>query len=73
MSDRLIVGDQLGDEEDSYCGGYFGRDSHYIKRVEAVGADWVVAREVPYGDIAFAYGPRIHEDLAEYVCTRNGR
>lgn len=28
-----------------YCGGHFGRDSYERKRVEAIGADWVVARE----------------------------
>lgn len=28
-----------------YCGGLFGRHSYGEKRVEAVGADWVVARD----------------------------
>lgn len=28
-----------------YCYGYFGRDSYGDKRVEAVGADWIVVRE----------------------------
>lgn len=28
-----------------YCGGHFGRDSYDDKRVEAIGADWVVVRE----------------------------
>lgn len=28
-----------------YCGGYFGRGSYGLKRIEAIGADWVVARE----------------------------
>jgi hypothetical protein len=32
-----------------YCGGVFGGDSYSTKRVEAVGFDWVVVREV-YGD-----------------------
>jgi hypothetical protein len=27
-----------------YCGGRFGRDSYDRKRVEALGVDWVVAR-----------------------------
>lgn len=27
-----------------YCGGAFGRDSYARKRVEAVGADWLVVR-----------------------------
>lgn len=36
----LRVGDMLY----GYCGGYFGRDGYYDKRVEAIGSDWVVAR-----------------------------
>ena len=31
-----------------YCGGMFW-DSHDCKRVEAIGADWVVARELGRG------------------------
>lgn len=27
-----------------YCGGCFGRDSYDDKRVEAIGADWLIAR-----------------------------
>lgn len=37
-----------------YCGGYFGRDSYNDKRVEAVGADWVVAREEDSGHVVLA-------------------
>lgn len=37
-----------------YCNGYFGRDSYDSKRVEAVGADWVVARS-EYGTVEFCY------------------
>ncbi len=28
-----------------FCNGYFGRASYSDKRVEAVGADWIVARD----------------------------
>ena len=28
-----------------YCNGFFGRDSYGDKRVESIGADWVVVRE----------------------------
>ena len=28
-----------------FCGGCFGRDSYSNKRVEAIGADWVVVRD----------------------------
>ena len=41
-----------------YCGGYFGREiqAYDVKRVEAIGADWVVARsvEATYADPLFA-------------------
>lgn len=30
---------------DGYCNGYFGRDSYGEKKIEAVGADWIVVRE----------------------------
>jgi hypothetical protein len=29
-----------------YCNGFFGRNSYNEKRVEAVGTDWVVARDL---------------------------
>jgi hypothetical protein len=35
---------RVGDILYGFCGGYFGRDSYKDKRVEAIGADWVVAR-----------------------------
>lgn len=45
-STPLRVGDRLEESEGyAFCGGYFGRDSYEAKRVEAVGADWVVARD----------------------------
>lgn len=28
-----------------FCNGFFGRDSHQLKRVEAFGYDWIVARD----------------------------
>lgn len=49
-----------------YCGGAFGRDSYDIKRVEAIGADWVVARnQQGSGDPVFYQGSP--EDLEEYT------
>lgn len=36
---------RVGDVLHGFCGGWFGRDSYSDKRVEAIGADWVVARE----------------------------
>lgn len=46
--DELRVGALLK----GYCGGAFG-DSYEDKRVEAVGFDWVVAREVDSGRVVF--------------------
>jgi len=56
-----------------YCGGVFGRDHYNHCRVEAVGVDWVVVRQVdfdcegqgPYPE--FAQGDTIHQDLEEYT------
>jgi|APSaa5957512622_1039677.scaffolds.fasta_scaffold27300_5 hypothetical protein len=51
MSDPLPPGTpparplRVGDVLYGYCGGIFGRDSYGAKRVEAIGADWVVVRE----------------------------
>ncbi len=36
-----------------YCNGHFGRDSYSVKRVEAIGADWIVARSEA-GEVCFA-------------------
>jgi hypothetical protein len=45
MSDApLRVGDELGTDDDAYVGGCFGRNYDGPFRVEAIGADWVVAR-----------------------------
>lgn len=37
-----------------FCGGEFGRDGYADKRVEAIGTDWVVAREIVDGTPVFA-------------------
>ena len=36
---------RVGDVLYGFCGGWFGRDSYGDKRVEAIGADWVVVRD----------------------------
>lgn len=36
---------EIGTLLNGYCNGFFGRDSYGEKRVEGVGADWVVVRE----------------------------
>ena len=37
---------RIGDTLYGFCGGCFGRDSYDDKRVEAIGSDWVVVREI---------------------------
>lgn len=37
-----------------FCNGYFGRDSYENKRIEAIGVDWIVAREIESGEVLFA-------------------
>ena len=34
----------VGQELKGFCSGYFGRDEYGPNRVEAVGKDWIVAR-----------------------------
>ena len=46
---EIMVGQVLK----SYCNGYFGRD-FYGGRVEAVGYDWIVARD-EFGVVFMAY------------------
>lgn len=55
---------RVGDILHGFCGGSFGRDSYGDKRVEAIGADWVVAREEDSGDAWFCTGDP--EELTEY-------
>ncbi len=47
-----------------YCGGAFGRDSYDDKRVEAMGADWIVVRNRA-GRPEFTTGSP--DELAEYL------
>lgn len=65
----LMVGDTLL----GYCRGHFG-DSYEPKRVEAAGADWIVARTIDpvEGDpgVLFASGVNVHVDLWK-ACPRN--
>ena len=59
MAETLRVGDVLP----GFCGGHFGRDSYDDKRVEAIGADWVVARGQAGGTWFYRGDP---ERLTEY-------
>lgn len=45
---------RIGDMLYGFCNGFFGRDSYGDKRVEAIGSDWVVARD-ERGRAEFAY------------------
>lgn len=62
----LAVGDVLH----GFCGGIFGRDSDACKRVEAFGADWVIARGLHWGHtrgVHVAVGGRVLFDLVQYL------
>ncbi len=61
MGPRFFLGSILY----GYCDGHFGRDSYDKKRVEAIGVDWVVVREIDSGQVLFASGARIHEKLVK--------
>lgn len=55
----LRVGDKIG----GFCGGAFGRDFWGDATVEAIGSDWVVARD-GHGEVWFTEGDP--ERLCEY-------
>jgi hypothetical protein len=57
---------RVGDTLYGFCGGSFDRESYDNKRVEAIGADWLVARDEDGYVWLYRGAP---EDLAEY---RNG-
>lgn len=58
----ILVGQLL----EGFCRGCFGRNSYEDKRVEAVGVDWIVARD-SNSEVVFAYDKDIHEILEEDV------
>lgn len=45
----------IGDVLHGFCGGYFGRDHYDCTRIEAIGPDWLVARDED-GCLSFAAG-----------------
>ena len=51
-----------------YCGGYFDHDSYGNKRVEAIGADWIVVRDDD-GKPDFYHGNL--ENLESYTVKEN--
>ncbi|MEV0247932.1 hypothetical protein AB0H76_15170 [Nocardia sp. NPDC050712] len=55
---------QVGTLLKGFCHGAFGRDSYADKRVEAIGADWVVVRDD--GGAALMYSGST-EELAAYT------
>lgn len=60
---------RVGSILQGYVGGYFGRDDSYgPMRVEAIGADWVVAR-LENGHPVFAHGRGVPKgaDLLELL------
>lgn len=63
MSDVIL---RVGATLYGFCHGAFGRDSYADKRVEAIGADWVVARDTR-GEVWFYEGRP--EDLLD--CTKD--
>ena len=61
---------RVGDTLYGFCNGYFGRDSYADKQVEAIGSDWVVAREVGSGSLVMYLGRP--EDLLKYTVEESG-
>lgn len=63
MTDTNTTPLRVGDTLYGLCEGCFGRDSYSDKRVEAVGADWVIVRYEDGGIDCYGGAP---EDLCEY-------
>lgn len=64
---------RVGTKLYGYCGGFFGRDDYNDKRVEALGADWVVVRYEHTGEAGFCSfvgGDWSLADLEEYTENR---
>lgn len=52
-----------------FCHGAFGRDSYDDKRVEAIGHDWVVVREISSGVVyLWAGSPEELVQMTECPC-----
>lgn len=69
---------RVGDTLYGFCGGAFGRDSYGDKRVEAIGADWVVVRGEDDGHPEFACDdprnpPETRQRTPEYLCRYRER
>lgn len=60
---------RVGTKLYGFCGGFFGRDDYWDKRVEAIGADWVVVRYESGGVGFCSFGDDEYtlEDLEEYT------
>lgn len=61
---------EVGDVLYGYCEGAFGRDSYGDKTVEAVGPDWVVARECGRPVFAGDRWPIKADSLGRFRTTR---
>ncbi len=65
---------RVGDVLHGFCGGAFGRDHYNCSTVEAIGSDWVVARDMdtPSRSTWFARGnpDRLTEYRNEEDCGR---
>lgn len=60
---------EVGALLDGFCGGMFGRESYGTKRIEAIGPDWVIARDIDTGEVAACVetGRDIRADLEEFL------
>jgi hypothetical protein len=65
-----ILGRQIEDGYDGFCGGEFGRDSYDLKRVEKIEGDYVVCRNESGRAEFYSGNPG---DLVEYVLPENAK
>lgn len=75
MRNHLKEGDLLY----GYCNGFFGHDDYWDKTVEAVGPDWVVARQIHSNepiimvlDDGWGYSDQFPSIVAEWLSPVKG-
>jgi len=56
---------RVGDVLKGFCGGCFGRESFWDKRIEAIGSDWVVVREQDGSSNFWAGDPELLQEYRE--------
>lgn len=63
---------RVGDRLVGFCAGFFGRDSYGDKRIEALGPDWCVAREIDSSQIVVATSGDNADGIDQFLLPHRG-